>query len=319
MNIELNPVLRYILETKRPTNNPLQNLTFIQKILNDLGATPTTDQYGNVTVRIGQSNTAFTAHTDTVENKLGVNELEVSAEGLVTVKGGGILGADDGSGMYILLRMIAVNKPGVYVFFATEELGRIGSENYTMSTGVNKVISFDRKGVDNLITHQMGERGCSDAFADAFIAGFGLPYKKDPTGSFTDSYSFFGTVSECINLSVGYYNQHSKNESQDVVFLEQLVDACIAMDWESLPAERDYTQVQYDDADWGKIGYGYAGSVTRSYKDDHYHYGLTEIDRLEDFCYDHPTVVAEVLLDYGITVTDLIKYKNLIDEEGVNG
>lgn len=301
--MRLNPQLRLILETKRPTNNPQQNLAVITGLLKQQGASYVVDAFNNVTVDLGGV-TCFTSHTDTVDNKLGTNTLNIDTKGIITVKGGGVLGADCGSGMYIMLRMIAAQVQGLYVFFATEEMGRIGSSAYTMPDHIKHCVSFDRKGTDNLITHQMGELGCSDAFADAFIAAFDLPYKKDPTGSFTDSYSFFGKVSECINLSVGYYDQHSKNERQDLPFLEKLVDACIAMDWSALPAERDPTILptyDYDDV-WGLKYYNKANwTSSPSARNDAF--------EIEDFVYENPWVVAELLQEYGITRADLDAYK----------
>lgn len=330
----LNKILREILSTKRPTKDVVQNVKFATELLRKHGIKYHYDKHGNLSVKIGTAATCFTAHTDTVDNKTGFNELEITPEGFVQVKDGGVLGADDGSGMYILIRMIRAKKPGLYVFFSSEEQGRIGSDAYEMPDYIKRCVSFDRKGTDNLITHQMSERGCSEAFADAFIAAFGLPYVKDPTGSFTDSYSFFDTVPECINLSVGYYNQHSKNESQDIGFLEQLVDACIAMDWEALPIERDPTKKVYDaygDDDWWYGGrYGNylqkhrqalttttpskTAALTHSHQDDELPETLSfeELEREEmiEFCEENPEIVAEVLEEYGITVSDLLRYKN---------
>lgn len=280
--LNINPILKEILETKRPTNNPVQNFSFMVALLNELKIDHDVDDALNITVQVGMPNTCFTSHTDTVDNKLGKNTLQLDAEGYLTVKGGGILGADCGSGIYIMLRMIQAFRPGLYVFFATEEQGRIGSEKYRMPTYITKCVSFDRKGTDNLITHQMGEKGCSKVFALAFIERFDLPFKQDPTGSFTDSYSFFENVSECINLSVGYYDQHSKQESQDVVFLEKMVNACINMDWETLPAER-VPEPAY-------TGWGWAKQAGQG--------------DLLDYVKESPEVVVALLEAYGLTVED---------------
>lgn len=309
----MNKILNYILSTRRPTNNPAYCLVATQDMLGLAGITDyEVDEHMNVVVDRGGT-TCFTSHQDTVDNKLGKNIL-TTKDGMVSVFGGGVLGADCGSGMYIMVRMLMESKPGLYVFFSTEEQGRIGSSAYTMPDTITKCVSFDRKGVDNLITHQMGERGCSEAFADAFIESFALPYKKDPTGSFTDSYSFFSKVSECINMSVGYYNQHTKQESQDIEFLEQLVDACIDLDWESLPVERDPVTVEWDDPDWDFYRPGYP-----SYKSSNmgtFSNGDTpHIKNMDDFVYEYPYVVSDLLEAYGITLDDLMKYKDSLDLE----
>ncbi len=288
----MQPILRYLLETKRPTNNPLFCLTTTIGLLDMLNIKHEVDAHGNVTVNLG-GHTSFTSHTDTVDNKLGHNHLDIDEEGgMVTVKNGGVLGADDGAGMYVMIRMILAAKPGYYVFFATEEQGRVGSSKYDMPAHIKKCVSFDRKGYDNLITHQMGEPGCSDAFANAFIASFDLPYVKDPTGSYTDSYTYFTSVPECVNLSVGYFDQHTKFEALDFLFLEELVDACITLDWEALPVERDPHAI----AKWYDMDYPHTASSSK----------------LEDFVYDNPEIVVQYLEEMGITVEDLMRY----DEEG---
>ena len=176
----MNQILQDILSTKRPTNNPDYCLAYATKLLSNLGIHHTIDEHKNITVDLGGT-TCFTAHTDTVDNKLGKNILHIK-DNIVRVKDGGILGADCGSGMYLLIRMIQAKTPALYVFFSTEEQGRIGSSRYRMPEHITKCVSFDRKGTNNLITHQMGERGCSELFADAFIDAFGLPYVNDQIG-----------------------------------------------------------------------------------------------------------------------------------------
>jgi hypothetical protein len=304
-------ILHAILADKRPTNNPEHCFNFTTALLDTLNISHVGDIHGNITVDRG-GDTCFTSHTDTVNNKLGENTLVLDSKGLVRVEGGGVLGADDGAGMYVMTRMILAGKSGLYVFFATEEQGRLGSSNYAMPEHIKKCVSFDRKGYDNLITHQMSEEGCSVAFADAFIAQFDLPYKKDPTGSFTDSYTFFESVSECINLSVGYFDQHTKNESLDVVFLEKLVDACISMDWESLPTKRDPEVYRFTvDYKYGSDkSYGDWGNYSYNYKGKHALFN----ESMEDYVYDHPEIVAAYLEDIGVEISELKIYGRAFEQ-----
>lgn len=291
-NQPVNKLLEFILQTKRPTKDPAFCTRFTSILLDRLKIDHNTDKYGNLIVEVGDgtATTCFTSHTDTVHSDHGRNEL-VQEAGYLKVKGGGVLGADDGTGMYIMMQMIRSNVPGHYVFFAEEEKGRIGSSKYYMPEHIMRCVSFDRKGIDNLITMQSGEEGCSDEFATAFISKFPIPFRKDPTGSFTDSYTFFDTVPECINLSVGYYSQHTKDEVQDVWFAERMVQACCDMDWESLPTVRDPVPDIIDQ--------GYTGPITDLY----------------DFCFDHPEIVSLMLDEYGVTLSDCIKYKRLSETD----
>lgn len=289
-------LLHHILSIKRPTKDSTGNLAFIKALVPE----GVVDNHNNLTLVIGDSKVAFTCHTDTVDNKNGFNKLRLVGNNL-SVEGGGVLGADDGSGMYLMLKMIEAGKPGTYVFFDSEEQGRVGSSLYFMPSNIELVVSFDRKGTKDLITHQMGERGCSEKFQNYFCQHFPLPYKPDPTGSFTDSYSFFEEVKECINLSVGYYNQHTKNEYQDVEFLLALEKACIEFDWESCPCDR----VPMDYIPYGRSQHSRRYSFTSSsYKETMYGY----TDPLVDFILANPKVVADVLEGYGITLRDLREY-----------
>jgi len=289
-------LFRTILETKRPTKYHGEVAEWMANLLTSLMIPYVRDMHNNFTVIVGQSTTAFTAHTDTVDNKLGKNKLLIS-NGTVRVEGGGVLGADCGTGIYILLRMIMNDVPGRYVFFAQEEVGRVGSTAYTMPKEINRVISFDRKETDNLITHQMGEPGCSEEFAKAFITEFQLPYKRDPTGCFTDSYTFFETHAECVNLSVGYYHQHSSKEYQDVDFAEQLIKACVVMPWEDLPTHR--VPEPYDYRGYNSYGGYYANQYKPSSK------SVYEEEDMEDYCYMNYNTVAAYLEDHGVTVKDI--------------
>jgi hypothetical protein len=66
--------------------------------------------------------------------------------------------------------------------------------------------------------------------------------KLDNTGVFTDSANFIDNINECTNISVGYFNEHSKEEYQNVTFLEQLCNACIKVDWTNLTISRNIGQ-----------------------------------------------------------------------------
>ena len=62
----------------------------------------------------------------------------------------------------------------------------------------------------------------------------GIDLEPDNTGVFTDSANFIGLISECTNISVGYYNEHTNKERQNMTFLIKLAKACVSVDWNSL-------------------------------------------------------------------------------------
>jgi hypothetical protein len=70
-------------------------------------------------------------------------------------------------------------------------------------------------------------------------------YIIDPTGVLTDSVQFIKIYSECTNISVGYQNEHTFSELQDIDHLTKLAEACLKVDWNGLPVERDFTKTEY--------------------------------------------------------------------------
>lgn len=205
------------------------------------------DKHGNLYINIGVSKCMFTSHLDTAcrEQK---NVNHVFNKHIVKTDGETILGADDKAGVTIMLWMIENNIPGLYYFFLGEEVGCIGSgkvakDHLEIPLDIEKVISFDRRGTDSIITHQSGLRCCSDEFANKLANELNsldknFNYKRDNTGILTDSLEFIDLYAECTNISVGYYNEHTFDEKQDLSHLKRLCDACIMIKWDDLPTVR---------------------------------------------------------------------------------
>jgi hypothetical protein len=76
-----------------------------------------------------------------------------------------------------------------------------------------------------------------------------LYYKPDNTGVYTDSAEFVDLISECTNISVGYYNEHTETEKQDIEHLKKLCLAVCEISWEDLPISRVATVDDYFDDD----------------------------------------------------------------------
>ena len=209
------------------------------------------DKFGNYYKIIGNSDTMFTCHLDTVSrNKEPITLITKMKEDqeMILSDGSTILGADDKAGVAILLYMMAHNIPGIYYFFLGEERGLIGSGevagdyySFTYLKNVKKVISFDRKNYYSVITSQYLTDCCSNEFADSLCKELnksGLKMGLDPTGVCTDSASFMEIVPECTNISVGYFNEHTHDEVQNITFLSKLAKACVAVEWDKLIVSR---------------------------------------------------------------------------------
>ena len=215
------------------------------------------DKHGNYFYEIGDSRTIFASHIDTVSKEY--KDVTRKIEGnIVKTDGKSTLGADDKAGMTIMLYMIENKVPGLYYFFIGEEVGCIGSglvaKHEDIKGNYDRVISFDRRGTDSIITFQSSGRCCSDKFADKLaleLNKHNLSYEKDTGGVYTDSAEFVHLVPECTNISVGYYKEHTKDEHQDISHLESLAIACAKVDWESLPVERDPSDIEFPSYGWG--------------------------------------------------------------------
>ncbi len=243
------------------------------------------DPAGNLYLKIGKSNTMFTSHLDTVGGDTEVTH--VFRGNKIETDGKSVLGADDKAGVTLMLYMIHNGLPGLYVFFLGEESGCIGSKSLAkwieknkeneIYKDINKVVSLDRKDYDSVITYQMSERCCSDDFADSLIKelnkGEGMKFRKDTTGTLTDSVNFTDIYPECTNLSVGYFDQHMHRESQDIVWLEKFAKVLLKVDWDNLVIKRKPGETE-------RLSYGsyYGGSRGKTYyqdweDDDSYGYG----------------------------------------------
>jgi hypothetical protein len=207
------------------------------------------DSFGNYYIKIGNSRTLFASHLDVVgKQKRKVNYQLFDKEGHRFVKSDGetILGADDKAGVAIMIKMIENKVPGLYYFFIGEEVGHVGSDllrrnMVNMLSNYDRCISFDRKGYGSIITRQLGKQCCSDEFATALSEEFkkvGMKFYLDAFGVSTDSVMFTGVIPECTNLSVGYFNEHTKKEEQDLDYLIELSNSILKINWEKLPTLR---------------------------------------------------------------------------------
>lgn len=240
------------------------------------------DEFGNLFIKIGESDVMFTSHLDTATSAL--TEVKHVFDGnLIKTDGKSILGADDKAGVTIMLYMIENKIPGLYYFFLGEEVGCVGSKKVANKLktqkieGINKVISFDRRGTDSVITFQSSQRCCSEKFGEELSKQLNLAeetfsYKNDPTGILTDSIQFIGIYSECTNISVGYRSEHTFSEVQNIEHLEKLAKACLKVDWNNLPVERDPSKAEYK-------SYGSYGSYYGWDDDYDYGYGYSSFNK----------------------------------------
>lgn len=201
------------------------------------------DEYGNYYLRLGKSRSMFTCHLDDVSwNYEKINH--VIDKNYIKTDGRTILGADDKAGVTVLLNMIYNKIPGTYYFFIGEESGMQGSNGILnikkqwFIDNFDRCISFDRRGYGSIISSQIGMKCCSDIFVNSLKEQFDnldFIHRNDPNGIYTDSAAFIGIIPECTNISVGYFNEHSTREYQDISYLDKLCKNVLKINWEVLP------------------------------------------------------------------------------------
>lgn len=217
-------------------------------------------------IQVGEgSRTLFSAHVDTVHRSEGLQALCYDPiKNHIFKDDGEPLGADDASGVWLLLEMIDAGIPGGYLLTRGEEKGGIGARAVAtyekkFLAQFDRAIAFDRKATDSIISHQSGGRCCSDAFAEALAGALNdaepnFMYSPDDTGVYTDTAEYTDIIPECTNVSVGYYSEHTQNEMQDLDHLLRLRAACLAIDWEALPVKRD--PLAYEPSLWATYSTG---------------------------------------------------------------
>lgn len=261
-------MLDTLLSMKRPHDgfNERNALGYILLNIPE-GAAWSFDEVGNLHVdyRAHATNrTLFTAHVDTVHKDDGINRIRKTDS--VWFADGSQLGADDGSGIAMLMHLMTNEVRAYYLFTVGEECGGIGAthvgkKNTELLSQFDRAIAFDRRGSSDIITHQSGGRCASDAFAQALsdkLNEAGMLYMPCDGGVYTDTAEFIRVVPECTNISIGYLCEHSSDEAQDILHLRALADAVLSFDWDALPTERDPAAVEPDlYADWQNYGHAW--------------------------------------------------------------
>lgn len=245
------------------------------------------DALGNVFFIVGPPNptTMFSCHLDTVHSMLTkvsvwstVGPTEQCNDFIFASRqskgsDNGVpcnLGADDRVGIYIMAKLANAKTPGLYMFHVGEESGGKGSRGIVQQSpekfaGIKRCIAFDRKGYNEVVVKQGGKTCASQEFGKAlsqainaglsdYAKGAGeYSYAPSDNGVFTDSKNYAGIVPECVNLGVGYFDQHQSTEHFDAVWLESiLIPSLKAIDFDALPTHRDPKEVPaHTEYAWG--------------------------------------------------------------------
>lgn len=156
------------------------------------------------------------------------------------------IGGDDRCGVYAILEITKKYKP--YVLFTTdEETGASGARAFVKEVDelpVNFVIEIDRRGFQQAVFYECGNKDFQK-----FITSYG--FRKE-YGSFTDI-SIISPAYDVasVNLSAGYYNEHTLSEYISLKDLQYTIDGVanilrdVKQDETINAMEFDYQEVVY--------------------------------------------------------------------------
>ena len=146
------------------------------------------------------------AHLDTVHRE-GVKIICYSKGGKILMSPQGI-GGDDRAGVYMILQLLKSHRCHV-LFCEDEECGGVGAHNFAESNikpAVNYIIEFDRRGSNDAVFYD-----CANEEFTQFVCGFGF---EESIGSFSDISIVAPALGvAAVNLSSGYYNEHTDRKS----------------------------------------------------------------------------------------------------------
>lgn len=181
----------------------------------------------------GENATCLVAHLDTCRNAMDEPVVLTKSRNVIrNIKG--ILGADDRAGIYGILEVIRHCKasdiplPSV-IFTNYEERGGAGVREFIKSQlfkpeGINLFIELDRKGCNEYVfySHMLPKK------VKDYVESFGFQENRGSYSDIADLTNEYEIPS--VNLSVGYYQQHSAMEKlhydELLLTIDRVCDMC---------------------------------------------------------------------------------------------
>ena len=227
------------------------------------------------------------AHMDTVHKEL--PKTIIYKDGTISSPEG--IGGDDRCGVYMCLEIL--KKLDCHVaFFEDEEIGGVGSSKFASSDvikyiDVNYVIELDRMHDRDAVFYDCANNDFIDMVCEK--------YWLENFGSFTDICHICEPLNVAgVNLSCGYYKQHTKDE---YVYLDEMtasIRETIALIERCNDRHFDYIRQSRS------FGY-YSGGLWRDYAQSNVEYGVYDFEQAYEFRYY--THFGEIIteIEYGIS------------------
>lgn len=190
---------------------------YAKKVLKQHGYTPNLGD-GFIMAQ-GDLPVILVAHMDTVFKTPKYVAYDIK-KGIMSAKTG--LGADDRAGIYSILNIVESGYRPSILFLEDEEVGCIGAKWFITNKSAkslkgNFFIELDRKGKDDAVYYD-----CINSDFSDYIESFGF---KPQYGAYSDisvicpSFDLAG-----VNLSIGYYDQHTPNETLNINEMEDTIE-----------------------------------------------------------------------------------------------
>ena len=202
---------------------------------------------------IGDIPVALAAHMDTVFAKP-VSDLFYDTNKNVMWSTEG-LGADDRAGVFAIWQIVKSGLKPHIILSTDEESGCLGARELSKLPcpfeDLRYIVQLDRRGVNDCVFYD-----CDNPEFVKYVEAFGF---IEAHGTFTDITKYcpaWGAAG--VNLSVGYYNEHSYSEILYVNALYATIEKVKRMlKEEEIPAFQYIEKVYaYDVGAWGKYGWG---------------------------------------------------------------
>jgi tripeptide aminopeptidase len=208
-------LLEQIFQTPAITRQEDRMASVIKKTLTANGISYFSDKIGNVYSLNKKGVPLLSAHMDTVQDEVDAALAKfIKIRGNV-VSGYGVIGGDDKCGIFIALTLACANLCN-FVFSVEEESGGHGIKTFVAEQDLSDIpygLVLDRRGSSDIICTK-NNYGV-DAFEKILLEIGKLYGYKESSGTFSDA-NYLSEKISCANLSVGYYNPHSKSEFVDV-------------------------------------------------------------------------------------------------------
>lgn len=191
---------------------------FREKVLNK--------RKGKYLVVKGNTPILLVAHLDTVHHELPITICK-SKDGNILMSPQGI-GGDDRCGVYALIKIYEESENKPYLLFTCdEEVGGVGANIFAkdwlykkVSKDLDKIrfmIEIDREGIGEAVYYS-----CDNPKFEDFISDNGFITEW---GTYSDIESIMPIMGIAgVNLSAGYYNQHTKGEYINLEHLQYTID-----------------------------------------------------------------------------------------------